>query len=381
MIYLDHNATTPCAPEVLDAMLPYFTEKFGNSSATYTLGWQANEAVRRAREQVATFLEVRPEEIVFTSGATEALNLAIQGTISLFREARPGRKLHIITAATEHSAVLDTCRALEKWGIDISIIGVENDGLIDWDALSNALAEDTVMLAIMSGNNETGVVQDIERLAAWAQEHKLVFLTDSTQSIGKIPVNLSTEGLSFACLSAHKIYGPKGVGVLYMSSRKPRTRLNPMIFGGAQQSVRSGTLNVPGIVGLGAACTLAAAEMKKWSAVEALRDDFERSMQSMGGVQVHGGSSARLPNVSNIGVQGILAKELIAKLHHQLALSLGSACHAGSTKPSHVLRAMNVPDDLLYSSIRVSLGRDTTTDDMKMATELLKKNIEIIRKK
>lgn len=382
MIYLDHNATTPCAPEVLDAMMPYFSEKFGNaSSQTYTLGWQADEAVRQAREQVATFLDIRPEELIFTSGATEALNLAIQGTVSLFQDARPGQPLHIITVATEHSAIMHTYHALERKGIRCSIIGVDKHGLIDWEQLEQALCEETVMLAVMLANNETGVVQDITKLAEWSKEHRLVFLTDTTQAIGKMSVNLNQEGLSFACLSAHKMYGPKGVGALYVSSRKPRARLNPMIFGGTQQTLRSGTLNVPGIVGLGAACALAQDKMSEWKKIEQLRDDFEQVMKTIEGLQVHSASAPRLPNVSNIAVPGMLAKELIAKLHHQVAVSLGSACHAGSNKPSHVLQAMQVQEDLLYSSIRVSLGRDTTAQEMKKATEILKTNIESIRKK
>lgn len=381
MIYLDHSATTPCAPEVVEAMLPYFTEKFGNPSSNYALGWQADEAVKKAREQVAEFLGVRPDELIFTSGATESINLVIQGTISLYREARPGEPLHIITVATEHSAVLETCQALKRQGVDLSVLGVNQEGLLDLDELRATIKPHTVMLAVMLANNETGVLQDIPRIAGIAQEHRLAFLSDTTQAIGKIDFDLSCEGLSFACVSGHKIYGPKGVGVLYVSSRKPRARLNPLIFGGGQQSIRSGTLNVPGIIGLGVACQLAGQGKQSWDGIRVLRDQMEEILlREIPGAKVHSRNANRLPNVSNIGIPGVQAKELIAILHNQLAVSLGSACHAGSNKPSHVLRAMNVEEDLLYGSIRISLGRDTSEAEVQQAIKLLKEKIEIVKK-
>lgn len=382
MIYLDYNATTPCLDEVVEGMLPYFSEKFGNpSSTTYPLAWQSDEAVKLAREKVANLLQVEPNEIVFTSGATEACNLAIKGMYDLYKQSFPDKSFHIITCATEHSAVLDTCNYLENFGAEVTYLGVDASGKIDINELINAIKSNTILIAVMYANNETGVLQDMEKIAAIAQENKITLFSDCTQALGKIAINLKHYHIGMAAISAHKIYGPKGVGALFVSRKQPRVRLIAQQNGGGhEQGRRSGTLNVPGIVGFGIAAEWQNNHWQKNSAnIKALRDDMEALLLEIENATINGDQKNRLPNVINIAFADIKAEKLISIINHDLCISVGSACNASENKPSHVLTAMGLDKEALDGSIRISLGKDTTKEDIDTAVTILKSAIEKLK--
>ncbi|MBX9448971.1 MAG: cysteine desulfurase [Taibaiella sp.] len=382
MIYLDYNATTPCDSRVVEEMLPYFSEKFGNpASTTYPLAWQADEAVKRARSRVATLVGADPGELIFTSGATEAINLALKGWVQLYQSARPGDQLHVITSKIEHAAVLDTCRSLESKGLQVTYLDVTRDGKIDLGELKASIRKQTILIAIMMANNETGVIQDVGAISAIAKEHKVVFFSDTTQAVGKIPCRFRDSGIDMACISAHKLYGPKGVGVLYISRQNPRIRLHPQLHGGGhEQEMRSGTLNVPGIVGLGKACELAVEPGQEMEQVRILRDELELGLKDIAGLMINGEHSERLPNVSNVGFKDIHAGQLIRLINNDLAISIGSACNAADSKPSHVLKAMGVDEAYLYGSVRFSLGKPTNREEIQTTISLIKNNILNIQK-
>ncbi len=367
MIYLDHNATTPCDPEVLDAMLPYFLQKFGNAaSRTHSFGWVAEEGVEKARGQVAALLSAEPEEIVFTSGATEACNLAIKGIWE--RYAIKGN--HIISCVAEHKAVLDTCAYLEKKGAEVDYLPVNAEGLIDLRLLESKIRPTTVLIAIMFANNETGVIQPVAEIGQIARKNNVLFFTDATQAIGKIPVNVQDHSIDVLALSAHKLYGPKGVGALFVRRKSPRVSLiSQMHGGGHERTFRSGTLNVPGIVGLGMACALSAKRMHD----DGVRLGFWRDRMEEGWVangylgKINGHRQCRLSHVSNISFVGVRAERLIARLSQKIAFSVGSACTSASQQASHVLTAMGLNEQELKGALRISMGRCNTEADIKTA--------------
>lgn len=377
MIYLDYNATTPCDESVLAAMLPYFTTKYGNAAATtYPLAWQADEAVKIARKQVAALVGAAESEIIFTSGATESINLALKGLYDLYLASRPTETFHIITCKTEHSAVLDTCKYLATKGAHITYLDVDAAGRIVLEDLKNAIQENTIMIAIMMANNETGVLQDIAGIHEIATERKIVFFSDTTQAVGKIPCDFRALGIDMACISAHKIYGPKGVGALYLSRKQPRVRVMAQQHGGGHENgMRSGTLNVPGIVGLGKACALSVTNMNDITAISKKRDKLQSGLMQIAGAKVNGSVEERLPNVLNIGFKGLSAQHLIPKISQSLALSIGSACNAADKKPSHVLAAMGLSEDYLHGSLRLSIGWDTSDADIETTIAILTNNI------
>jgi len=370
MIYLDYNATSPCDPEVVEAMLPYFSEKFGNpSSLQHRSGWQAAEAVRTARNQVAAAINAEPGEVYFTSGATESCNLAIKGIFA--RYAAKGR--HIITCATEHPAVLNCCRALQRKGAELTVLPADENGLIRPAELEAALRPDTILMAIMYTNNETAVIQPVRQISEITRHRKVVFFCDATQALGKIPLDVETDCLDMLAISAHKIYGPKGAGALFVRRKQPRVVLTALLDGGGQEKgLRSGTLNVPGIVGLGRACELIGKNgAEEQLRIAQLRDTLEQSLSAIRGSKINGGKAPRLPNTLNISFPGVDAAALSAKMQHQLAYSLGSACATGDPGPSHVLQAMHLGPEEMKGSLRLSLGRFTSAEEIQEALHLL----------
>jgi cysteine desulfurase len=387
MIYLDYNSTTPVDPRVLEAMLPYFTGKFGNaSSKTHSFGWVAEAAVEQARERVSKLINATSHEIIFTSGATEAINLAIKGAWEMYSavlspsggnlgtkvgsEARGGGRNHIVTVSTEHKAVLDTCRYLETKGAKVTYLPVNREGLIDLNQLIDSITQSTILVCVMYANNETGVIQPMSDIARIVHEKKCILMSDATQAIGKIKVDVESDGIDLLCMSAHKIYGPKGVGALYVRRKGPRVTLSPLFHGGGhERGLRSGTLNVPGIVGLGKACEIAEKEM--WDdaqRISQLRTVLERKLTDLGRIFVNGSIKNRLPNVTNLSFQGMKADSMIVKLP-ELAVSTGSACTSAVAEPSHVLKAMGLSDEMAYSSIRFSLGKFTTKEEIEQASD------------
>jgi cysteine desulfurase len=364
-IYLDYNATTPLDPRVLEAMLPYFTTHFGNAaSATHQYGWAAEAAVKIAREDIARLIGAVPEEISFTSGATEALNTAIKGVAATYA----GRGNHIITLATEHKAVLDTCTYLEQTGYRITRLPVDADGRLRLPDLAAALDAETLLVITMLANNETGVLQDLPAIAALTHAAGALLLTDATQAVGKVPVDVDALGVDLLACSAHKFYGPKGVGALYLRRRNPRVRILPLLHGGGhERGVRSGTLNVPGIVGMAAAANLAAAEMAAESArLAILRDRLESRLLALPEVRRNGHAQERLAHTSNLSFGFVEADALIQAMRG-IAVSTGSACTSAHMAPSHVLQAMGLSDDAAYAAIRFSLGRMTTSEEVDSA--------------
>lgn len=377
-VYLDYNATTPCDQRVLEAMLPYFSEKFGNAaSRTHAFGWTAEEAVDVAREQVASLIGASPKEIAFTSGATEADNLAIKGVF----EKYASRGNHIITCQTEHKAVLDTCRHIEKTGGSVTYLPVDQLGRIDTGQLAEAIRAETILVAIMYANNETGTIQPVREISTIARQHNIPFFCDATQAVGKIPVNVDADGIDLLACSAHKIYGPKGVGALYVRRRDPRITLTAQMDGGGhERGVRSGTLNVPGIVGFGKAAAICQEEMDAESGrLSALRDQLEKALLSLGETKVNGDSRHRLPHCTNMSFRYIASQALMLGAAKEIALSSGSACTSASTEPSYVLKAMGVDDDLAYASLRFSLGRFTTPQDIESAIQAMKASVTRLR--
>ena len=377
-VYLDHHATTPCDPRVLECMLPFFTEGFGNaSSRQHAFGRRAYEAVAAARRQVASMIGADPEEVVFTSGATEAVNLAIRGVAAMY--ASKGR--HIVTCATEHAAVLDTCKSLERAGCETTLLPVDSAGRVDSEALARAVRDDTILVCLMSANNETGVMHDLRSVSELCRSKGVLLFTDATQSAGKIPIDVDAPHVDLLCLSAHKFHGPKGVGALYVRRRDPRVRLVPLLEGGGhEKGLRSGTLNVTGIVGMGKASEIAVQEMIELSnRIRRLRDEMEGRLLQEGEVFVNGGSADRLPTVSNLSFRYIEGQALLAAVCTEVAVSTGSACSSASMEPSHVLTAMGLGRDAAYASLRISLARTTTEEDVRYATERILHHLRELR--
>ncbi|HXS38461.1 MAG TPA: IscS subfamily cysteine desulfurase [Flavipsychrobacter sp.] len=362
-IYLDNNATTPCDPRVLDAMLPYFTEKFGNAaSRNHPFGWVAEEAVDYAREQVAKLIGADPKEIIFTSGATEADNLAIKGVYDMYLS----KGNHIITCTTEHKAVLDTCKHIEKMGGKVTYLQVKSDGLIDLNELENAITDKTILIAIMYGNNEVGVIQPVREISKIARKHGVLFFTDATQAVGKVPVDVNADNIDLMAFSGHKIYGPKGVGALYVRRKNPRVKVTSQMDGGGhERGMRSGTLNVPGIVGFGKACEICMQEMEsEGKRLSALRDKLETALLGLEESYVNGNREHRLPHTTNISFKYVEGEGLMMGFNKAIAVSSGSACTSASLEPSYVLKALGLGDDLAHSSLRFGLGRFTTEEQI-----------------
>lgn len=376
-IYLDNNATTPMDPRVLEAMLPYFTEQFGNAaSRNHPFGWQAEEAVDYAREQIAQLINCDPKEIIFTSGATESDNLAIKGVYEMY--AQKGN--HIITATTEHKAVLDTCKHLEKLGARVTYLPVNAEGLISLEELEAAMTPQTILVAIMYGNNEIGVLQDIRAISAIAKKHGALFFSDATQAVGKIPVDVIADGIDLMAFTGHKMYGPKGIGALYVRRKNPRVKVTAQMDGGGhERGMRSGTLNVPGIVGLGKACELCRLEMEAdTQRISAMRDRLERELLTLEESYVNGSREHRLPHVANISFKYVEGEGLMMGVK-DLAVSSGSACTSASLEPSYVLKALGLSDDLAHSSLRFGLSRFTTDEQIDYAIGHVKEAVTKLR--
>jgi cysteine desulfurase len=362
-IYLDNNATTPIDARVLEAMIPFFTKYFGNAaSRTHAFGWEADAAVEYAREQVAHLINAEPKEIIFTSGATEADNLALKGVFEIYKS----KGNHIITAKTEHKAVLDSCKHLEKIGAEVTYVDVKGDGLIDTNELENAIRENTVLISVMYANNETGVIQPVKEIGVIAKKKNVLFFSDATQAVGKIPVDVIKDGIDLMSFSAHKIYGAKGIGALYVRRKNPRVTIASQIDGGGhERGMRSGTLNVPAIVGFGKACELCMIEMKKDAErMCKLRDKLEAELVETGNAFINGNREYRLPNVSNMSFKNVNSVNLLSALSKNIALSSGSACTSGTNEPSYVLKAMNLSDEMALSSLRFGLGRFTSEEEI-----------------
>ncbi len=367
-IYLDYQATTPVDPRVLEAMLPYFQGEFGNAaSRSHAFGWKAEEAVEKAREQVASLIGGSPKEIIFTSGSTEAINLAIKGVVEMY--ASKGK--HVITSQAEHKAVLDTCKHLEKLGHEVTYLKPDRTARVSVEQVRAALRPDTVLVTVMWANNEVGTLNPIREIGALCREQGVLFFTDATQAVGKVPVDVEADHVDILCLSAHKMYGPKGVGALYVRRKNPRVRLAAQIDGGGhERGMRSGTLNVPGIVGLGRACELARMELPEEARRCAeLRDRLHgRITSELDFVQLNGHPEHRLPGNLNLSFHYVEGESLIMGIS-DVAVSSGSACTSASLEPSHVLRSMDVGEDLAHSSIRFGIGRFTTREEVDHAAE------------
>ena len=377
-IYLDNNATTPCDPRVVDAMIPYFTENFGNAaSRSHPFGWVAEEAVDYAREQVAKLIGADPKEIIFTSGATEADNLALKGVFEMY--ASKGN--HIITCTTEHKAVLDTCKHLEKLGAEVTYLQVQADGLVDLNELEKAITDKTILIAIMYGNNEIGVVQPVREISAIARKHGVLFFTDGTQAVGKIPVDVNADGIDLMAFSAHKMYGPKGVGALYVRRKNPRVKVTAQMDGGGhERGMRSGTMNVTGIVGFGKACELCMNEMEaEAKRLSKMRDRLEKGLMELEEAYVNGNADHRLPHVCNISFKYVEGEGLIMGFNKDIAVSSGSACTSASLEPSYVLKALGLGDDLAHSSLRFGLGRFTTDEQIDYTINAIKNTVLKLR--
>lgn len=377
-IYLDHNATTPMDPRVLEAMIPYFVENFGNAaSRNHSFGWQAEEGVDYAREQVAQLIGADPKEIIFTSGATEGDNLGIKGVYEMY--ASKGN--HIITCTTEHKAVLDTCKHLEKLGAEVTYLEVQPDGLIDLKQLEAAMKPTTILVAIMYANNEIGVIQPVKEISAIAKKHGALFFTDAVQAVGKIPVDVIADGIDIMAFTAHKMYGPKGVGALYVRRKNPRVKVTAQVDGGGhERGMRSGTLNVPGIVGFGKACELARLEMAAdTERISKLRDKLENALKQIDESYVNGNPAHRLPHVSNISFKYVEGEGLMMGFNKDIALSSGSACTSASLEPSYVLKALGLGDDLAHSSLRFGLGRYTTEEQIDFTIKAVTETVLKLR--
>lgn len=379
-IYMDHHATTPADPRVVEVMLPYFTVRFGNAaSRNHSYGWEAEEAVERAREQLSDLIHARPREIIFTSGATESDNLAIKGVVEFYKD----RGNHVITAATEHRAVLDTCRALERAGAArITYLPVDRCGLVNPDDVRRAITERTVLISIMTANNEIGTIHPVEAIGRVAKERGVLFHTDATQSVGKTPVDVDAAGIDLLSFTAHKMYGPKGCGALYVRAKEPRVRLAPMMHGGGhERGLRSGTLNVPGIVGFGAACALAAAEMtEEQDRLAALRQRLHDGLFSqLDEVYLNGHPTARLAGNLNVSFAYVEGESLLMGLK-DVAVSSGSACTSATLEPSHVLKAIGVSEELAHSSIRFGLGRFNTAEEVDTVIDRVVQEVRRLRR-
>lgn len=363
LIYLDYNSTTPVDPRVLETMLPWFTEKFGNAaSRSHAFGWEAEEAVLIAREQIAALIGSLKEEIIFTSGATESINLAIKGVVEAY--AKKGN--HVITCATEHKAVLDTCASLEKKGVTVTRLPVNENGSIDMNELQKAITPSTILIALMYANNETGVIHPVKQIGQLAKENNVLFFCDATQAVGKIPVDVLHDEIDLIAFSAHKLYGPKGAGALYVRRKDPRVTIKAQMDGGGhERNMRSGTLNVPGIVGFGKAADIALHEMQKnMQAIQLLRDKLETTLLQLGNIRINGDINHRLPSTTNLCFQHLNDTNLLSAITKKAAVSGGSACTSASPEPSHVLKAMHLSDEEAKSSIRFSLGNMTSEQEI-----------------
>ena len=377
-IYMDNHATTPVDPRVLEAMLPYFTEKFGNAaSRNHEFGWRAEEAVENARGQIARLIGANPKEIVFTSGATESDNLAIKGAAETLRD----KGNHIITQVTEHKAVLDACKRLEKCGMKVTYLAVDRHGRIDIDDLRRAIASGTILISIMYANNEIGVIQPIGEIGKIAKENGILFHVDAVQAVGKISVDVQRDGIDLLSITAHKMYGPKGAGALYVRRKNPRVQLAPMIDGGGhERGMRSGTLNVPGIVGLGKACEICQKEMQgEAEKVGRLRDRLKDALIGrLSDTSINGSVSHRLPNNLNISFAHVEGESLLMGIN-DIAVSSGSACTSAAIEPSYVLRALGVREDLAHSSIRFGLGRFNTEEEVDYVADRVVETVGRLR--
>ncbi len=377
-IYMDNHATTPTDPRVLEAMIPYFTEKFGNAaSRNHPFGWVAEEGVETAREQIAKLIGASPKEIIFTSGATESDNLAIKGVAEMYRE----KGNHIITAVTEHKAVLDTCKRLEKYGYRVTYLPVQKDGLIDLEDLKRAMDDKTILVTIMFANNEIGVLQPVTEIGKLCRERGVIFHTDAVQAVGKVPIDVNKQNIDLASISGHKIYGPKGVGALYVRRKNPRVQLAASIDGGGhERGMRSGTLNVPGIVGLGKACALAMEEMSREAVkLSGLRDRLKESIMSrLDETYINGSMEHRLPGNLNISFAYVEGESLLMGIN-DIAVSSGSACTSATLEPSYVLKALGTGDDLAHSSIRFGIGRFNTEAEVDYVADRVVETVTRLR--
>jgi len=377
-IYMDNHSTTPCDPRVLEVMLPYFTEKFGNaSSRNHTFGWEAEEAVDRARKQIAQLVHADAKELVFTSGATESDNLALKGVVEMYKQ----KGNHIITSSTEHRAVLDTAKALEKKGINVTFLPVDKTGRVNPDDVRGAITDQTILISIMLANNEIGTINPIKDIGKIAKEKGILFHCDATQGVGKIPVDIQEMGIDLMSFTAHKIYGPKGIGALYVRRKGPRVRLVPMIDGGGhERGMRSGTLPVPLIVGFGKACELCEQEMPTESVrMAGLRDRLQEGiMGAMEEVYLNGHPTHRLPGNLNVSFAYVEGEALLMGVK-EIALSSGSACTSATLEPSYVLRALGVGSDLAHSSIRFGLGRFTTAEEVEYTIDRMIQAVNHLR--
>ena len=377
-VYLDNNATTPCDPRVVEAMIPYFSESFGNAaSRNHPFGWAAEEAVDYAREQVAKLIGADPKEIIFTSGATEGDNLAIKGVFEMY--ASKGN--HIITATTEHKAVLDTCKHIEKSGGEVTYLEVKADGLIDLAELEAAIRPTTILIAIMYANNEIGVIQPMREISAIAKKNGVLVFSDAVQAVGKIPVDVNKDGIDLMAFTAHKMYGPKGIGALYVRRKNPRVKVTAQMDGGGhERGMRSGTLNVPGIVGFGKAAELARLEMDQDAKrLSSLRDKLETELLKIEEAYVNGNREHRLPHVTNISFKHVEGEGLLMGFNKNIALSSGSACTSASLEPSYVLKALGLGDDLAHSSLRFGLGRFTEENQIDYTIEAVSTTVLKLR--
>lgn len=378
-VYVDNNATTPTDPRVVEAMLPYFYQMPGNAaSRNHPFGWEAEEGVDYAREQIASLINVDPKEIIFTSGATESDNLAIKGVYEMY--ASKGN--HIITATTEHKAVLDTCKKLEKEGAEVTYLQVNSEGLIDLAELEAAMKPSTILVSIMWANNETGVIQPIKEIGELCARKGVLFFSDAVQAVGKIPVDPKAMGVHLMAFTSHKMYGPKGVGALYVSRKNPRVKVTAQMDGGGhERGMRSGTLNVPGIVGFGKAAEIAKAEMHQDAArLSKMRDRLEKAFQdNLEEIYVNGSREHRMPHVTNISFKHVEGEGLMMTFNQNIALSSGSACTSASLEPSYVLVALGLGDDLAHSSLRFSLGRFTSEEDIDYVIEKVSEGVNHMR--
>ncbi len=372
-IYVDYNSTTPIDSRVLDAMLPFLKENFGNSSSTHHFGQIINKSVKQAREQIAHFINSESNEIIFTSGATEAINIALKG----IAESYTGKGKHIITVSTEHKAVLDTCKELERKGFEVTFLPVKENGLVCLDVLEQSIRLDTILVSVMYVNNETGIIQPIKKIASLAHKKGALFMTDATQALGKIDIDVDELGVDLLCFSGHKMYAPKGIGALYIRRSGNKVNLTPQIHGGGHEiGLRSGTLNVPGIIALAKACEVASQEMKENEIIILeLRNKLESELLKLQNTSLNGELAKRIYNTTNICFQGQDANVLIGRMRN-IAVSNGSACSSAIFEPSHVLKSMGLSDDDAFASLRFSLGKYNTMEDVAIVVEKIKELTE-----
>ena len=375
-VYMDHHATTPVDPRVFEAMAPYFTNRFGNAaSRSHRFGWEAEEAVNTARAQIAALIHADPKEIIFTSGATESDNLALKGIAEMYREKGD----HVITQATEHRAILDTCKRLEKWGCRVTYLPVDRHGLIDLEQLKTAITDKTILISIMAANNEIGTLFPLAEIGKIAKERGVLFHVDAAQALGKIPLDVQAMGIDLMSITAHKIYGPKGIGALYIRKQNPRVRLSPQMDGGGhERGMRSGTLNTPGIVGFGAACAIAQTEMvEEAQRLTRLRERLRQGVTSaLEDVHLNGHPTQRLPGNLNLSFAYVEGESILMGIN-DVAVSSGSACTSATLEPSYVLKALGVGEELAHSSIRFGLGRFNTEAEVD---HVIRRVVEVIRR-